>query len=67
MQEIIIEILTVITYRKREAGIEPTTPILKEVLTELNQRALQALSYLESTGKIVSGNTVNDKYFKINV
>ncbi|MDR0420428.1 MAG: hypothetical protein LBH30_03130 [Prevotellaceae bacterium] len=67
MQEIILEILTDITRQKREARAEPAAPILREVSQELHRRALQALQDLETAGKIVSGNTINDKYFKINV
>ena len=67
MQEIIFEILTDITRRKREVRKEPTTPILREVLTELNRRALLELKNLENAGKIKSGDTINDKYFKVNV
>jgi len=66
MQEIIFEILTEITRRKREERKEPTAPILREVLTELNRRALQELKNLENAGKIKSGDTMNDKYFKVN-
>ncbi len=67
MQEIIFEILTDITRQKSEAGREPNAPILREVLMELNRKALQALKDLETAGKIVSGETINDKYFKINI
>ena len=65
MQELIFEILTEITNRKREAGKEPITPIFGEVVTELKRRALQDLKDLETAGKIVSGDTINDKYFRI--
>ena len=67
MQEILFEILTEITNRKREAGKVPAIALLREILTELNRRALEALKNLETGGKIVSGDTINDKYFRINV
>jgi hypothetical protein len=67
MQNIIFEIITELTRQKREAGKEPTAPILREISDELNRRKLQALQDLETAGKIVSGDTVNDKYFKVNV
>lgn len=65
MQEIIFEIITDITRQKREAGTEPSAPILREVSQELHRRALQALQDLQTAGKIVSGETINDKYFKV--
>jgi hypothetical protein len=67
MQKIIFEIITDLTRQKRKARIEPTTPILREITDELNRQKLQALQGLETAGKIVSGETINDKYFKINV
>jgi len=67
MQEIVFEIITDIAHQKREAKKEPTAPILSEISTEIRRRVLQALQDLETAGKIVSGETINDKYFKVNV
>jgi hypothetical protein len=67
MQKIIFEIITDLTRQKHEARTEPTVAILREITNELNRRKLQALQDLETAGKIVSGKTINDKYFKINV
>ena len=65
MQKIIFEIITDLTRKKREARTEPTAPILREITDELNRRKLQALQDLQAAGKIVSGETINDKYFRI--
>jgi transcriptional accessory protein Tex/SPT6 len=65
MQKTITQILVEIERRKREARKEPTAPILREIISELNRRALQELKNLENAGEIISGDTINDKYFRI--
>ena len=67
MQDIIIEIMIDINYRKYKAGTVPTRPLLQEILRELNQQARQALQNLEDAGKITSGRTINDISYTRNV
>jgi soluble P-type ATPase len=67
MQQTIIEILKHIESRKREAGKQPTAPLLMELNAELKTRLLHELDTMQRAGIITVGNTINDKYIKLNV
>ena len=67
MQNIIIQILTDIKRRKQSENKALTNPLLMDVHTELRNRLLLELVEMEHTGTIKIGNTINDKYIKLNV
>ena len=67
MQQTIIQILTDIQTRKTEARKEPTAPLLNELTTALATRLLIELDTMQRAGIITVGNTINDKYIKLNV
>lgn len=67
MQNTIIQILTEIERRKQSENKAPATPLLTEVQTEVKNQLLQELTEMERAGIIRIGDTINDKYIKINV
>ena len=67
MQEEIIQILQDITHKKQQAGKVPDFVLLLELKSEVLKRLLIELETLKKAGNITIGDTVNDKYIKINV
>ena len=67
MQNIIIQIFTEIECRKQSENKALTTPLLMEIHTEIKKRFLHELAEMERAGIIRIGDTINDKYIKINV
>lgn len=62
MEEALLQLVRDIQDRKREGHISPTHSLKQEVFTEV----ANALNNLYLAGKIEVGDTINDKYIKVN-
>lgn len=67
MQNIIIQIIKEIQSQKQAEDKAFTASLLLEVQAEIRNRFLRELSEMERAGIIQTGNTINDKYIKLNV
>lgn len=65
MEEIVIDIINRIQERKKSEGTSPDHTLKKELDIEIMSRLSQALNNLYSMGIIDRGETINDKWIKL--
>ena len=65
MKMILIEIIKQIHERKKEANMVPDHVTLSEIKIEILSMTEDELSNLVKKGQLTTGDTINDKYFKI--
>jgi hypothetical protein len=67
MQEIIIQIIKDIQSRKQAENRHPVYPVLLEIMRELDTQFSRELETMERAGTIKIGDTINDKFIKLNI
>lgn len=67
MREIVIRVLKAVESRNKLNKKAITTPLLMDVQAELKNMLFYELAAMEHAGIIRIGDTINDKYIKLNV
>lgn len=67
MEDLILSVINDIENRKKQAGKYPAYALLQEIKTDLLLIFASEIKSMTEAGKIELGETINDKYVKLNV
>lgn len=65
MKEYLVQVMLRIHYKKHNHGISPNIVIWHELTKEIIEDSRDAMRILVDEGKVHSGQTLNDNYFRL--